>query len=292
MDVEGVDFGSHGIIYVTQEKEKPTVTEWTNSATELLLKILKKHYQTHSNDGKFGSKRLLYENCSIAMKKKGLRYTAPQCENKWKSLKRRFLTNKRSATGKGKRRIPRKQMFDDEIEFLLQYVHPQFKKEPEDGNSTGGFDEEMDQDEENHEENEMDEPKYTQTDEEFVQRMLKGSDDEDQKDNVLAENIHYVVSPQPKLEASSVETPKVDNLIVNEVKELTNVMRNSMTANTDLLKSHGASYEQILVCMDSLDRKADERIEIEKKMLEQKKIQNTLLAKIVQRLSANNGSFN
>ncbi|CAG9760174.1 unnamed protein product [Ceutorhynchus assimilis] len=282
MELKEVDFGSHGVIYVEEGEERPTVTEWPNPATEELLKILRKYYRTQGNDTKFGFKRILYEHCSLAMRKKGFRYAAAQCENKWKSLKRRFLTClNRSRTGKGRKKIPyRKQLFDDEIEYLLQFEKSQFKKDvgrtKRNLRSRRGLNKDMDQDEGNDESDENDH-KYTAKDEKLVQRVLRGSEHEDQKHNVFSKKGHRLYPQQKKSESSTTNYLPL-------VRDLTEAMISNVKANNNILESHSASYEQILVCLDSLDRKEDEKIEIGRKMLEQRKIQNNFLAKILQKL--------
>ncbi|CAG9759524.1 unnamed protein product [Ceutorhynchus assimilis] len=278
MDLKEVDFGSHEVIYVTRAEERPTVAEWPNAAIEELLKFLKKHYRSEGNNSKFGYKRILYENCSRALRQKGFIYASAQCENKWKSLKRRYLTClNRSRTGKGRKKIPyKKQLFDDEIEYLLKFEkQPQIKKEPGDTKHKIKFDEDMDQADEFEENNK----KYMANDKKLVQKKLRGSDDEDKKDFVFTGKVD--LSQQKKKEACA-ENPKANNLHL--IGDLTKAMISNVEVNTDILKSHGAFCEQLLVCLDSFDRKAEVKIGVEQKMLEQKKIQNTLLARIVQKL--------
>lgn len=68
---------------------KTTVTEWTVPAVKALLKVLLKQMQLFAQ-GKIRSKRQVFNNCAIYLKSKGFKYTSAQCENKWKSSKRRY----------------------------------------------------------------------------------------------------------------------------------------------------------------------------------------------------------
>lgn len=194
----------------------------------------------------------------------------------------------------------------DEVSKINLNIPPGFshKQEEEDYNEVDEPDEEF----ENYEEH--DEHKYTQNDAKLIEMVLQDThsmDEESLKDNkndVFANSIEYLFSnPEDEAEASSVEEKynphaaglSSDDRLLKEVKELRKVIKRSVDANTNLLKTHNATHEQILICLDSLDKREEEKLEIKRQKLDkqgelvqQVKIQNSLIAKLIQKFGNSN----
>lgn len=300
LSVDDVDFGDQNIIYITPaDKDKIYGVEWTKPATENLLKFVKKYLRLFEI-GNLRTKKQVYENVSAALDEMGMFYSSAQCENKWKSLKRSYMTRYEKGNT-APRRLPfTKPPYESQIEEIMKMEKPAFKKEIEMFNTINlnippGYTKiEPETSSENEDEQIQ---MYTEQDEELVQRVLREpkSEDSDSKDESMSKCMDFEDHTQSVNEHSyscsnNLEKHECSSL-VEELTELKKIIKKNLATNTEVLRNHNATHEQIMTYLDTLEKREEEKLELKRRKLEkqdefiqQLKIQNSLIAKLIQKL--------
>lgn len=291
LSVKDVDFGEKNVIYVTSlsDKDKAYGVEWTTPATENLLKYIR-GYTRLLVAGELKTKKQVYENVSAALEEKGMFYSSAQCENKWKSLKRTYLTKNKES----RRLSYKKGPYDKQVEEILRVERPVLRKEKEayvdvNLNLPPGF---TKVEPESSEEEETT-PVYTAKDEELVQMVLKDSNSIEKESNYV--EYESTVNDNEEHNYSYLLDNKSSNRLIEEVMQLKKVVKKNLEANTEVLNNHNATHEQILTYLDTLEKREEEKMEIKRRklerqddMIQQLKIQNSLIAKLIQKLGNSN----
>lgn len=125
------------------------------------------------------------------------------------------------------------------------------------------------------------------SDEKLVEMVLN----EDNNDN---SNISkYLLSNE---ENSKYQQAKGDNLnqqIVKEMESLRNVVEKNLDVTSEILKTQSSTHEQILISLEAMDKREEEKLALERlkvekqeNLVQQMKIQNSLIAKLIQKISS------
>lgn len=128
---------------------------------------------------------------------------------------------------------------------------------------------------------------YMISDEKLVEMVLN----EDNNDN---SNISkYLLSNE---ENSKYQQAKGDNLnqqIVKEMESLRNVVKKNLDVTSEILKTQSSTHEQILISLEAMDKREEEKLALERlkvekqeNLVQQMKIQNSLIAKLIQKISS------
>ncbi|KAL1497977.1 hypothetical protein ABEB36_008853 [Hypothenemus hampei] len=240
------------------------------------------------NEGKWPSKRRLYDNVASILEKKGYQYSSVQCENKWKSLKRRYMSKHERLiyASDSSRCYQTRNEFEDRVKDIMKIERFRAKRRHEETikdvnlNIPPGFSATDCA-------NNVSEPEeitlftdsrdnYTHTDE----NMIKSDD-------------YLILRNTAENFNNEITTENVS--LANEVQKLTEVVKESLDANTKMIKIQTAIHKQLLVHLDKSEKKEEERKELKRRKLEKQseliqqiKIQNSLIAKLIQNIS-NNG---
>ncbi|KAH1016077.1 hypothetical protein HUJ04_007355 [Dendroctonus ponderosae] len=292
---------------------RSALTEWTVPAVKALFKVLLKQTQLFVQR-KIGSKRQVFDNCSVYLRSKGFKYTSAQCENKWKSSKRRYMSvHNRLLTGEVLKSSP----FDEQILAIISAEKPSFQQESDELSKVNlnippGFAQKPDEikmslnDDEDRAESIEDyadpnEQGYSTSYENLVELVLQDTDSINAVNASKVEilNEDECLSPenddndaqQPCHEETWQSSNNEDSEFITEVRELRKAMKRSLDHNAQLLKANNATHEQLLITLTSLDKREEEKMEIKRKKLEkqgellqQAKIKNSLMAKLIQKI--------
>lgn len=294
LELKDVDFGEHGVIYVTSDQlqQECKVLEWTVPAGKALLQLLPEQLKAF-NLGKISSKRSLFQKISKKLAELGYTFTGAQCENKWKTYKRRYFTKfDRLRQGAPIRPGMRfKDEFDKEIEHCLSIERPSFRKhilaqKRRYGNLNipPGFatkeEPTSSNDEIEYSQDQSDQEAYMISDEKLVEMVL--NDDNNDNSNISK----YLLSNE---ENSKYQQAKGDNLnqqIVKEMESLRNVVEKNLDVTSEILKTQSSTHEQILISLEAMDKREEEKLALERLKVQQMKIQNSLIAKLIQKISS------
>ncbi|KAJ8923196.1 hypothetical protein NQ315_001750 [Exocentrus adspersus] len=266
-------------IYITEEEQR---SEWSYEATKELLKI----YDEKSDlldAGIITTQRKLWELTSKALAKKGFYYTGPQCENKWKALKRSYRNklDRVQRLGSSKRPSP----FEYEVSEILakrpneSFIRSYTLKVDDFKNDDSFRKTKMNQspgysnDVKTEDSNAVD----------FKNVELVHEDSADGQTHEIIEN------GEPTY---AVIDDTTQSALVQELGELkTNIMKHTKT-QTQILQQVNEVQEKIVECLEKTVQGQEEAREIDKKRLEQQdeiveqmKMQNELLEKLIERLS-------
>ncbi|XP_050299091.1 uncharacterized protein LOC126737984 isoform X1 [Anthonomus grandis grandis] len=275
--------------------------EWPNNVIKDLLLVMKKLME-HFVKGKIQSKKRMYELCAEYINGKGYTYTYTQCENKWKSLKRRYVCNyERLLTGKKLRHNSfQKPMFENEIHEILKLEKPSFQKELEEFTKYNmtlppGFSPKPEPEEHYENYESLDEPSHVEEDERLSLIVEEDSPNGAKRKN---EDYELCYESDENDSISCSETPEEAAELINEVKDLKRVLKRNLDANSDILRAHNFTHEQMVTFVENLEKQEAQKIELKKRKIEQQsvliqqiKIQNSLIAKLIQKIgnsSSNN----
>ncbi|XP_018565887.1 uncharacterized protein LOC108906928 [Anoplophora glabripennis] len=276
MDVSELE-SNQNVIYITEEEHR---VEWTYDATKELLKI----YDEKSDmldTGIISTQKKLWELTSKALAKKEYYYTAAQCENKWKALKRSYKTKleRMQKFGTTKRACP----FEYEVAEILS-------KRPNDSfsRSYSVKIDELRRQEDLFKINLNEPPGFSKD-----KKMLAESDYVDIKNVAMIDE--DVESPKYEYEDSEPTYTVVQDVsqsaLIEELSDLKRFFVKHNKINTQLLKQTNEVQEKILDCLERTIEGQDEARRIEERkarqqseIVQQMKIQNELLEKLIEKL--------
>lgn len=118
------------------------------------------------------------------------------------------------------------------------------------------------------------------SDEKLVEMVL--NDDNNDNSNISK----YLLSNE---ENSKYQQAKGDNLnqqIVKEMESLRNVVEKNLDVTSEILKTQSSTHEQILISLEAMDKREEEKLALERLKVQQMKIQNSLIAKLIQKISS------
>ncbi|XP_030758946.1 uncharacterized protein LOC115884490 [Sitophilus oryzae] len=273
------------------DADQSSALNWTHCATEDLLRLYSEYNDLYLK-GKIRTKTEMFKIVGSEMTKLGYTMTPAQCLNRWKSLKRSYrskLENSMSGKPNGKRIAS----FDEQVENILKKEKPFLRKKlykiskvPQ-GYYVGSDEEE-----------EIDEMEYTETDDALIQSVLSDRDTEVNTSRTYESNnieVVYGVEDEPDHTYSfKTSSNKSHHSVTEKLSELKDIVKASLEVNVQLLKNNNLATEQIATYLESLERKEEEKLSIKRKKLErqtelvqQMKIQNSLIAKLIQKLGQN-----
>lgn len=135
---------------------------------------------------------------------------------------------------------------------------------------------------------------HSTTYEKLVELVLQDADEVNASRGEIL-NKQERLSPEPDdtqiSDEENLRSNSEEGLLITELRELRKAMKRSLDHNAQLLKTSNATHEQLLITLDSLDKRDEEKMEIKRKKLEkqdellqQVKIQNSLIAKLIQKI--------
>ncbi|XP_066140340.1 uncharacterized protein [Euwallacea fornicatus] len=301
LGVSDVDFGDHGVIYITSasEKEKPIVSEWTANASQDFIRVFQKYLEWFTK-GKLPSKKRVFECVAKDLKEMGYSYTSPQCENKWKTVKRRYFHRfEKARRGEPIKGMKFQEVYEDEVAHCLALERPGFKKELERSRQWNNSSLLKKSDAETSDEEstvafeiiDATSQDYTRDDSKLLEEVMNGEDDEEEDAEDNKQNVFKNIAA---LNASSKQEKLFQDMSLGGIRS---VLKRNLAATNEILKSSTASQEQLIVALESMERREEEKLELKRRKLDvqgdlvqQIKIQNSLMAKLIQKLgSTNNG---
>ncbi|KAJ8932418.1 hypothetical protein NQ314_014675 [Rhamnusium bicolor] len=264
MDIANLE-PNQNIIYITEEEHR---SEWTYDATKELLKV----YDEKSDmleTGIITTQKKLWELTAKALARKGYYYTGPQCENKWKALKRSYKSKleKMEKFGACKRVCP----FEYEVAEILS-------KRPNDS-ITRSYSlkiNELKKQEDIFSVNLNEPPGFSKPD---IGKSYFKQETEDIKNIELIHEHSESSIPEVQLSENSEPTYTViqdssQSLLIEEISDLKKVQ------------------EKIFECLESAVEAQNKSLEIEQakiaqqnEIIQQMKIQNDLLQKLLEKFS-------
>lgn len=124
------------------------------------------------------------------------------------------------------------------------------------------------------------------SDDKLVEMVLN----EDNNDN---SNIgKYLIPSEDKTNRHQVKEQHLSQQIVKEVELLRNVVEKNLDVTSEILKTQSSTHEQILISLEAMDKREEEKLALERlkvekqdSLVQQMKIQNSLIAKLIQKIS-------
>lgn len=131
-----------------------------------------------------------------------------------------------------------------------------------------------------------DQEDYMKSDDKLVEMVLN----EDNNDN---SNIgKYLIPSEDKTNRHQVKEQHLSQQIVKEVELLRNVVEKNLDVTSEILKTQSSTHEQILISLEAMDKREEEKLALERlkvekqdSLVQQMKIQNSLIAKLIQKIS-------
>lgn len=129
---------------------------------------------------------------------------------------------------------------------------------------------------------------YMKSDEKLVEMVLN----EDSNDNSNVSKYLIPNKDQPN-KHQQVKQDKLNQQIVKEIELLRNVVEKNLDVTSDILKMQSSTHEQILISLEAMDKREEEKLALERlkvekqeSVVQQMKIQNSLIAKLIQKISS------
>ncbi|XP_023026785.2 uncharacterized protein [Leptinotarsa decemlineata] len=256
------------VIYITEEHR----VEWNYDATKELLKLYDEKCDMLES-GIINTQKKLWELVSKDMIRKGYYYTGPQCENKWKTLKRTYRNkmDKAEKFGTCKRSCP----FEDEITEILS-------KRPQESFTRSFYTPKhiKSRNDETLEINLNNPPGFSGENDSYQDiKNVKLIHNNDSMDGQMLENTEYIIQ-----DASQ-------NQILEELSELRKIVSKHYKMGTEYMKQSNELHSKIVHHLDGAKEREcqslefeETRIEQQNEVIKQMKIQNSLLQKLLERL--------
>ncbi|KAJ8943290.1 hypothetical protein NQ318_017308 [Aromia moschata] len=257
--------------------------EWSYEATKELLKL----YDEKSDmleTGIISTQKKLWELTSKALAKKGYYYTAAQCENKWKALKRAYRTKleRIQKFGSYRRVCP----FESEIAEILS------KRPNESITRSYAYQiQAMKNEDEFFSNVNLNEPPGFTKDNTFETSDIKNV-------TIIGENIEEFSTEdqmeytQPSYTVIQPETESLHSTLIDEISDLKKLITKHSKTNVQMLKEMSRNQEKILGCLEQSAEMQNKQLEIEERKVEQQdelinqmKIQNELMQNLLDKFA-------